>query len=32
MVKKDGKWANPDEKPDNWSLEEQMKKIPQEYR
>jgi hypothetical protein len=31
-LKKDSKWANPDEKPANWSLEEQMKNIPKEYK
>ncbi|MEK7339705.1 MAG: hypothetical protein AABZ92_03200 [Verrucomicrobiota bacterium] len=31
-LKKRGKWANPDEKPPNWSLEEQLKQIPQEYK
>lgn len=31
-LKKGGKWIAPDEKPANWSLEEQMKKIPKEYR
>lgn len=30
-LKKGGKWASPDEKPANWSLEEQMKNIPKEY-
>lgn len=30
-LKKDGEWASPDEKPANWSLEEQMKNIPKEY-
>ena len=31
-LKKGGKWANPDKKPSNWSLKEQLKQIPQEYK
>lgn len=31
-LKNGGKWANLDEKPANWLLEGQMKKIPEEYR
>ncbi|MCU5774495.1 hypothetical protein N5923_11400 [Erwiniaceae bacterium BAC15a-03b] len=26
------KWNNPKYRPENWSLEEQLKNIPQEYR
>ena len=25
-------WRDPEEKPDNWSLEEQMKNIPDEFK
>ena len=28
---KDAEWKYPEEKPANWSLEEQMKNIPKEY-
>ncbi len=27
-----GNWRDPELKPENWSLEEQMKKIPEEFR
>jgi hypothetical protein len=29
---KDAKWKYPEEKPTSWSLEEQMKNIPEEYK
>ena len=30
-LKTKGKWACPDEKPTNWSLEEQLKQIPETF-
>ncbi len=31
-LKKGSKWSNLDEKPTDWALETQMKKIPKEYK
>ena len=31
-LKEGAKWRWPKEKPENWSLEEQMKNIPEEYK
>jgi hypothetical protein len=31
-IKNGAKWFNPKYKPENWSLEDQLKNIPEEYR
>lgn len=32
LKEKNGEWAYPKEKPENWSLDKQLKQIPPEFR